>query len=183
MRFENIENLQNFYNKNKIKIIILTKEILFNQDFIDILSTYPNLNLLSIKTSNGFDSSLNYLIDELCISNITNIEIHFKYISFGIWFTKNVKAYYYNKSLITRNWNTLSVYDSDNHYNYNNIPNNINLLKISCNKELLLLNLPTNLLKIEINSQFVNSIWKMDHWKIPFDCEICYNGKVINKNY
>lgn len=92
----------------------------------------------------------------MCISNITNIEIHFKYISFGIWFTKNVKPYYYNKTLITRNWNVLSVYDSDNRYNYNDIPNNINLLKISCDTELLLLNLPINLLKIEINSQFVN---------------------------
>lgn len=49
MKFENIDKLQNFNCKNKIKIIILTKEILFNQQFINILGTYPNLIFLSLQ--------------------------------------------------------------------------------------------------------------------------------------
>ena len=182
MKFENTEKLKNFNKKNVIKIIVFTNEILFNQDFIDIINTYVNLNSLSVKTSNKFDSSLNYLIDELCRSNISKIKIHFKYISWGVWFSKDVKTYDYNKTRMARIWNIFSIHDSKNYYNYDNLPNNINLLRISCGEKLKLINLPINLLKIEINSQYINAIWGMNCWKIPFNCEVCYNNKVIKIN-
>jgi len=179
MKFKNIDEMKNFNKKNKIKFVIITEETLFNLELVDIIKTYPNLNSISFDTINKYDSSLNFLIDELCISNISYVKIDFKYDLYSARYYKDIKGYDYKKTRIKRTWNKLSFYDPNSYINYDNLPENINLLTISSNVKLILINLPINLLKIEINSQFVNCIWGMDSWKIPFNCEVYYNQKII----
>ena len=87
--------------------------------------------------------------------------------------------YNYNNQRKKQIWNTLTVWNNNN-FNYDNLPNCIDRLIISSKEFLNLQNLPINLKILQINSYFANSIWKMQQWKIPFGCEIYYNGKLVN---
>lgn len=180
MKFDNLNNLINCKPtiKNIIKNIIITKETEFNQELIDIVKTFPNLKYLEFETGK-YNTSYNNLIDELINSNIYGIKIKF----YGkTWFTKSIKAYNYQNTRIKRIWYKFSVYDFDNNFDYNNLPREINLLCIHSNYQLNLSNLPINLFKIEISSQFINPVLGYKKWKIPFRCEVYYNNKLINFN-
>jgi hypothetical protein len=178
MKFELLDNLINCKStiKNIIKNTIIIKKIEFNQHLIDILNTFPNLKYLEFETDE-YNAIHNHLIDELINSNIYDIKIKF----YGsIWFTKSIKAYNYQNTRIKRVWNALRVHDSHNNFDYNNLPHEINLLFINSNYQLTLTNLPINLLKIDIRSQFINPVSGYKKWKIPFGCEVYFNGRLIN---
>ena len=87
--------------------------------------------------------------------------------------------YNYNNQRKKQMWNTLNI-RVNNNFHYDNLPNCIDRLIISSKEFLNLQNLPINLKILEINSYFANPIWKMQQWKIPFACEIYYNGKLMN---
>jgi hypothetical protein len=178
MKIENLENLINLKTsiKNIIKNIIITQAIEFNQQLLNILNTFPNLKLLELNTTNSYDYIHNDLINELCNSNIGEIKIKFNNF---VWFCKASKAYDYQNTRIKRIWNTLKIHDRG-HTNYDNLPNEINYLFITSKTELNIRNLPINLLKIDIRSQFINPVFGYKKWKIPFGCEVYFNDRIID---
>jgi hypothetical protein len=179
MKFLDLETLINCKPsiKNIIKNIIITKSVEFNQELINVLNLFPNIKYLEFETNNKYNFTHNDLIDELFNSNIYDIKI--KFIG-PLWLIKSFKAYSYQNTRIKRVWKKLCVYDFDNNFDYNSIPREINSLYINSNYQLNLTNLPINLLKIEIRSQFINPVLGYKKWKIPLNCEVYYNDKLIN---
>lgn len=181
MKVNTINELVNNKNKVLIKTMIFTEKIEFNQELLNIINTFPNLENLNFETDTIFDSSCNNLINHFCNSNIKKIFIKFHCNEDLVWFSKDIKAYNYKNTKIKRCWNNISVWDfSHGNFNYNNLPNEINSIRINSNNKLELTNLPINLLKINIDSQFINPILGCQKWKIPFDCEVYYNEKLIH---
>jgi hypothetical protein len=180
MKIKTIDELVNYKFKNYIKSITFTEKNEFNQQLLNTFSSFPNLKTLEFETNTIFHSLCNVLINNLCNSNINKIFIKFGNDSNLVWFKKDIEVYNYKNTKIKKCWNTLRIYDVNNNFNYNNLPNEINSLEINSQHKLELSNLPINLLKINIISQFVNPILGCQKWKIPFNCEIYYNDKLIN---
>lgn len=181
MKVKHIHELVNHNKKVYIQTIIFTEKIEFNQELLNIIDTFPNLKTLEFESNTQFNSSCNDLINILCNSNICKIFIKFKNCMDLIWFSKYYESYNYKNTNIKKCWNTIRVFDFNyGNFNYDNLPNQINYLKINTQNKLELSNLPINLLKIVIESSFVNPILECHKWKIPFGCKVYFNDRLLN---
>ena len=178
MIFYTYDDFINYKKKYIVNHIQICNQFEYTETFSDIIKSMPKLKKIDIILDNIFDNTIIKLIDDLCVSDINYIKIKINKSSL-VWFNKDYKCYNHNSSKTKKIWTSLSIYDFNRNFNYDNLPMGIDKLHIYSSDKLNLTNLPINLKKLEISFNLANAILGYKNWKIPFNCELYFNNKLI----
>ena len=95
MKFKNLEEFNNFQNKNTIKKVNIMEKFIFNEDLLNTIHLYPNLNSIEahIEVSDDKLNLLYTFIDEMSNIDCDVVIIKIVFKKTIIFFNKNIKMY------------------------------------------------------------------------------------------